>query len=218
MHSNQCEGQRPSCTKCVQAGESCVYEVAEDQTRYTALKKNNQTLLEDNSEMQQLFDCLRTRSETEALAILHRLRSGADPTSVLNMVRDSDLLLQASTGQRSGYDIDGDVDHEAKSTRPEHKHKNKNTQIATQGKSRSRSDSRSDGTFETDHGATAEKLAVLERKYAALQNDVDRLLELYRYLHDMPEADVTRAVQRIRSSKSPLTVMDLLSNVGSIIR
>lgn len=196
----------------MQAGESCVYEVAEDETRYTALKKNNQTLLEDNLEMQQLFDLLRTRSETEAVAILHRLRSGADPNSVLKMVRDSDLLLQASARQRGGHDADVDHGDGARSTRPEHKHKNNNTAYAMQDGHRSRSDS-----FEIDDPATAEKLAILERKYAALQDDMDRMLELYRHIQGMPEADVTGMVQRIRSSKNPLTVMDLLSNVGSIV-
>ena len=209
MHSNQCEGQRPSCAKCVQAGESCVYEVPEDETRYTALKKSNKTLADDNSEMQQLLDSLRTRSEPEALAILHRMRTGADPYSVLKLVRDGDLLLQASGRQRSGQyaDVDGGVG----STPPERKDKNTAYPISDQRRSQS-------DVFEADDKATAEKLVIMERKCAALQSDMDRMQELFRYIHAMPEAEVTRIVQLIRSIKDPLTVMDFLSNADSIIK
>ncbi|KAL8783320.1 MAG: hypothetical protein Q9195_009428, partial [Heterodermia aff. obscurata] len=194
-----CEGQRPSCAKCVQAGESCVYEVAEDETRYTALKKTNKSLMEDNSEMQQLLDCLRTRSEAEALDILHRLRSGADPSTVLELVRDGDLLLQASTRRSSGPG--GDVDGGVGSTRDY-----KQRAYSAKDKRRSRS-----GSFEIDGEANAEKMVDMERKYAALKKDMDRMHELYRYIHAMPEAEVTRVVLRIRSTEDPLTVLDLLN-------
>ena len=182
--------------------------MAEDETRYTALKKINKTLMEDNSEMQKLLDFLRTRSETEALAILHRLRSGADPSSVLKLVKDGDLLLQASAKQWSDHETDGTG---GGSTRP--KQKNKNTAYPFKDQGRSQSES-----FETDGQATGEMLVIMERKYAALQNDMDRMQDLYRYIHAMPEAEVTSIVQRIRSSKDPLTVMDFLSNNNSVVQ
>ena len=181
----------------------------EDETRYTALKKSNKTLAEDNSEMQQLLDFLRTRSEPEALAILHRLRTGADPYSVLKMVRDGDLLLQASGRQRSGHEAD--VDGGVGSTRPEPK--NKNTAYPINDQRRSQTDG-----LEADDKAAAEKLVIMERKYAASQSDIDRLQELFRYIHTMPEAEVTKIVQLIRSTKDPLAVMDFLSNADSIIK
>ena len=102
--------------------------MAEDETRYTALKKINKSLMEDNTEMQQLLDFLRTRSET-TLAILHRLRSGADPSSVLKLVRDGDLLLQASARQWSGHDTD--IDRGGASTRPKQKKKTQHTRWRT---------------------------------------------------------------------------------------
>lgn len=165
--------------------------------------------MDDNSEMQQLLDFLRTRSEAEALDILHRLRSGAHPSSVLELVRDGDLLLQASTRQWSGHD--GDVDRGTGSTRPEHD--NKKAAYLVKDQCGSRSDS-----FETHGESNAEKLVNMERKYAALKNDMDRMQELYRYIHAMPEAEITKVVLRIRSSKDPLTVLDFLSNVGSVIQ
>ena len=186
-----------------------MYEVAEDETRYTALKKTNKSLAEDNAEMQQLLDFLRTRPEAEALAVLHRLRSGADPSSVLELIRDSDLLLQASTRKWGSHD--GDVDGGPGSISTRHEHKNKQTAYPVDGERRSRS-----GSFETDGESNAEKMAAMERKYAALQRDVNRMQEFYRYIHSMPEAEVTRIVQRIRSSKDPLTVMDFLSKNDSV--
>ena len=194
----------------MQAGESCVYEVPEDETRYTALKKLNKALVEDNSEMQQLLDFLRTRSEAEALAILHRLRSGASPSTVLELIRDGDLLLQASTRQWSGDDAD--VDRAAGSTRPEH-HGKQPAEYPLEDQHRSRSHS-----FETDGESNAETIVNLQKKYAALQKDMDRMQELYRSIHAMPEAEVTKIVQRIRASSDPLTVMDFLSNVDPSIQ
>ena len=165
--------------------------------------------MEDNTEMQQLLDFLRTRSETEALAILHRLRSGADPSSVLKLVRDGDLLLQASARQWSGHDTD--IDRGGASTRPKQKNKNPAYPMEDQGRSQS------DG-FEIDDESTAEMLVIMERKYAALQNDMERMQEMYRFIHAMPEAEVISIVQRIRSGQDPLTVMDFLSNVDSVVQ
>ena len=77
--------------------------------------------------------------------------------------------------------------------------------------------SQSDG-FEIDDESTAEMLVIMERKYAALQNDMERMQEMYRSIHAMPEAEVTSIVQRIRSSQDLLTVMDFLSNVDSVVQ
>lgn len=44
--------------------------------------------------MHQLFSELRSRSEEDAAHLLQRIRRGADPESVLQMIRDGDLLMQ----------------------------------------------------------------------------------------------------------------------------
>ena len=61
-----------------------------------SLKRKHVVLEKDNADLQELLYSLRCRSESEAIAILRDLRSKRDPSSVLQHVKDSDVLLQAS--------------------------------------------------------------------------------------------------------------------------
>lgn len=61
-----------------------------------SLKRKHGVLEKDNADLQELLYSLRCRSESEAIAILRDLRSKRDPSSVLQHVKDSDVLLQAS--------------------------------------------------------------------------------------------------------------------------
>lgn len=97
----QCSGDRPSCQSCTKARKSCVYNGSPNETRSAALKRKYVALEKDNSDLQELLHCLQCRSESEAIAILGRLRSRYGPSSVLQQVKDSDVLLQAFRGPLS---------------------------------------------------------------------------------------------------------------------
>jgi hypothetical protein len=60
----------------------------------------------DLSDMQELYEYLRTRPLVEVAEVIRRIRSNADPCKVLTLVRDGDLLLQASAMGRKGTEAD----------------------------------------------------------------------------------------------------------------
>lgn len=62
-------------------------------------KQANHTLL-------QLFDAIKSRSESDASAIVQRIRAGVDPDSILRHVRTGDLLLQLQVAPESRYRFD----------------------------------------------------------------------------------------------------------------
>jgi hypothetical protein len=50
----------------------------------------------DLDDLRELYTYLQTRSETEAEEIIRRIRTNHDPTVVLRLIKDADLLLEAS--------------------------------------------------------------------------------------------------------------------------
>lgn len=76
-----------------------------EETRAGALKRKNQALEEQHAQMAELYGYLRTKSEPEAIEILRRLRSTDDLVSILNFVKDGDLLLQTRLYTGSPEDL-----------------------------------------------------------------------------------------------------------------
>ncbi|KAI9655742.1 MAG: hypothetical protein M1821_005177 [Bathelium mastoideum] len=96
----QCDGIRPACTACQQRGIPCHYDVEPEQSRMMALKRRNEELEKELSQLWELYAFLQTRPLPEAHQILNRMRSSADLLAVLQFVKDGDLLIQmASTSQ-----------------------------------------------------------------------------------------------------------------------
>lgn len=50
----------------------------------------------DLDDLNELYKYLQTRSETEVTEIIHRIRTTRDPFAVLRLIKDADLLLEAS--------------------------------------------------------------------------------------------------------------------------
>lgn len=60
----------------------------------------------DLNDMQELYEYLRSRPLVEVAEVIRRIRSNADPCKVLSLVRDGDLLLEASAMGRKGLEAD----------------------------------------------------------------------------------------------------------------
>jgi hypothetical protein len=60
----------------------------------------------DLSEMQELVDYMRVKPLPDVAEVIRRIRLGEDPCNVLRLVRDGDLLLQASALCRKGIEFD----------------------------------------------------------------------------------------------------------------
>lgn len=100
---SKCDTQRPVCGACTLRGTECEYDIAPNTTRYTSLKRRHQNLEEEHVELLQLYDMLRFRPESDAIAILNRIRAGTDLQSILAFVKEGDLLVQARTNTTDTY-------------------------------------------------------------------------------------------------------------------
>jgi hypothetical protein len=57
-------------------------------------------------DLQELCEYFRSRPYVEVVEVLRRLRTDTDPSEVLRLIRDGDLLLQASAIGRRGLDTE----------------------------------------------------------------------------------------------------------------
>ena len=69
------------------------------------MKRTAKTYQEKNAELEELYQHLRSRPETEAIEILRRLRGSADVSSVLRSIKDGDLMIQQSSRTNDVYDV-----------------------------------------------------------------------------------------------------------------
>jgi hypothetical protein len=97
----QCDGHRPKCHSCHRHGYDCAYKVAPSESHMEALRRDNselqrriEVLAESQSILGRIYHLLQLRPEPEAVAVLERIRTGADPESILRHVEDGKLLLQ----------------------------------------------------------------------------------------------------------------------------
>lgn len=96
---SKCDGTRPVCTCCAQKDTDCVYELGPNEKPSQAMKRKNEEMQGELSNLRQLYDFLRLRPEQEALEILRRIRTnpiGTSPTQriqeLADFVRHGDLL------------------------------------------------------------------------------------------------------------------------------
>lgn len=106
---SKCDGNRPNCTCCVQKDTDCVYELGPNEKPSQAMKRKNEEMQGELSNLRQLYDFLRLRPEEEAMEILKRIRvNPPDVTQtqriqeLADYVRHGDLLLQQQQ-QHSHY-------------------------------------------------------------------------------------------------------------------
>lgn len=69
------------------------------ETRHQALKRKYDGLIVEKSALEQLFNLIRTRSESEAEEIYRRVRGGGDPDAIVKDVTSGEMLLQFSVAQ-----------------------------------------------------------------------------------------------------------------------
>ncbi|MCJ1333250.1 hypothetical protein MMC10_009944 [Thelotrema lepadinum] len=105
-----CDGNRPCCSACVSKPDLCIFEIKDANiSRTTALKQKVEILEAEAQEMSgmiddlqinlnvksELLEYLKTRPSHEAQTILERWRNSQDVDSVVQYVRDGDLLIQS---------------------------------------------------------------------------------------------------------------------------
>ncbi|CAO2647272.1 Nn.00g081940.m01.CDS01 [Neocucurbitaria sp. VM-36] len=98
---SKCDGNRPVCTCCFQKDTECVYELGPNEKPSQAMKRKNEEMQGELSNLRQLYDFLRLRPEQEAMEIMRRIRANPPNTSpsqriqeLADFVRHGDLLIQ----------------------------------------------------------------------------------------------------------------------------
>lgn len=98
---SKCDGSRPVCTCCAQKDTECVYELGPNEKPSQAMKRKNEEMQGELSNLRQLYDFLRLRPEREAMEVLKRIRSNSPDVApsqrlqeLADFVRHGDLLIQ----------------------------------------------------------------------------------------------------------------------------
>ena len=96
---SKCDGSRPICTCCAQKDTDCVYELGPNEKPSQAMKRKNEEMQGELSNLRQLYDFLRLRPEQEAMEVLKRIRANSPdvPPSqriqeLADFVRHGDLV------------------------------------------------------------------------------------------------------------------------------
>ncbi|TKA61908.1 hypothetical protein B0A55_12449, partial [Friedmanniomyces simplex] len=109
---SRCDGERPSCSRCHTLRTECIYEAEEGESRWSALRRRNQILETERTEMRELITYLQTRPEPEAQEIFQRIRSGG-PDDIFA------LLRQLREGNASSPMQETPSQHRMELTQPE---------------------------------------------------------------------------------------------------
>lgn len=86
----KCDGRKPTCSRCFSKSEACSYETP---LVPVAVQKKYDILLVENQQYRELFDAINKKPECEAQEIFNRLRSSDQPLTVLESVRQAEVLL-----------------------------------------------------------------------------------------------------------------------------
>lgn len=85
---SKCDGNRPNCTCCVQKDTECVYELGPNEKPSQAMKRKNEEMQGELSNLRQLYDFLRLRPEEEAMEILRRIRANPPDVSPSQRIQE----------------------------------------------------------------------------------------------------------------------------------
>ena len=103
-HKTKCDGERPACGPCRQRNKQCEHDDDPNTTPHANLRRQYRRLAEQQHDLAELFEMLRTRPEQDANAILQQLRKSGNVRSTLNIIKEGDLLVD---GRSSNFVPDG---------------------------------------------------------------------------------------------------------------
>ncbi|EME38553.1 hypothetical protein DOTSEDRAFT_75913 [Dothistroma septosporum NZE10] len=116
---SKCDGQLPSCSTCIAVYRTeCCYDADSDHRRKGALKRDIQSLQQQNDALDVIVASLRSLPEQESIALLHSLRGDSNPNALADSLRsnmrlphsfapqtlEADFTQQASTPSSTTYE------------------------------------------------------------------------------------------------------------------
>ncbi|KAG8624453.1 hypothetical protein KVT40_007520 [Elsinoe batatas] len=90
---HKCNGERPTCTGCLDRGTKCVYDADLDTTRAGTLRRRFETLEAENKEMHHLVKSLRLSPQTDVDRLVQSLRSGHSIAAALEDLDQSSASM-----------------------------------------------------------------------------------------------------------------------------
>lgn len=88
----KCNGQRPSCSKCIASASECVYAP----TAARNIRRRYSQLQAQRNAYEDLVNLLRNIPEGDSLDVLRRIRSGDNAHDILRHVEGGSLLMPAT--------------------------------------------------------------------------------------------------------------------------
>ncbi|CAN9356267.1 unnamed protein product [Alternaria alternata] len=92
----KCDGERPACIECTKRSTSCHYATRSAETQNQALKRKFKVLQAENEAYAELFELIKTSSDTDSRELMRRVKMGGEVEDVLKRVKEADLLIQSS--------------------------------------------------------------------------------------------------------------------------
>ncbi|KAF2218210.1 hypothetical protein BDZ85DRAFT_208526 [Elsinoe ampelina] len=91
---HKCNGDRPTCTGCLDRGTKCIYDADLDTTRAGTLRRRYETLEAENKEMHHLVKSLRLSPQTDVDRLIQSLRSGHSIAAALEHMDQSSMSIR----------------------------------------------------------------------------------------------------------------------------
>lgn len=102
----QCDGSLPSCSTCTAVYRTeCNYDADSDHRRKGALKRDIQSLQQQNDALDVIVASLRGLPETDSIALLHSLRSDISPETLAESLRSNVRLPHSFAAQTLEADL-----------------------------------------------------------------------------------------------------------------
>ncbi|KAH8668529.1 hypothetical protein BX600DRAFT_510621 [Xylariales sp. PMI_506] len=87
-----CGGERPDCSPCRAKGVNCQWDDDPETTPRANLKRECLRLEDRQKDLMELYTMLKYRPEAEAISILQRVRATSDVHTLLESIRETDLM------------------------------------------------------------------------------------------------------------------------------
>ena len=88
---------------CISRQSECVYDTAAEETHSQAAKRRYTELQARKTSLELVYEALQSRSETDAQAILGRIRRGDDVNVIARHINFGDLLIQVALEPETRY-------------------------------------------------------------------------------------------------------------------
>lgn len=93
---SKCDAVRPICRACTSLDAICEYDTLPGESKQVAARRERQEMREELTEFREIFHYLRTKSQKEVSEVLRLIKSDAEPSTILRLLKEGDIHIDAS--------------------------------------------------------------------------------------------------------------------------